>query len=198
MSELESAPLTGNNPRELMTTPAGQVSDANPPPVSLRQEQSGDDGFLFDVYASTRAEELALTNWSASMRRNFLAQQFTAMCQGYRSMFPTGEFSIIEFESKPVGRIVINRSQTEIRVVDFALLPEHQNRGIGTFLMQQICAEAVKTGQPTRLCVLKGNRARRWYERLGFKKIGEQGFYDELEWRPEISGDLASLASPTG
>ncbi len=198
MSQLESVPLTGNNPRQSMNNPPAQQPSENPPPVLLRPEQSGDDGFLFDVYASTRKAELALTNWDESMRRVFLTQQFNAMRQGYRSMFPAGEFSIIELESKPVGRMVINRSTTEMRVVDIALLPEYQSRGIGTFLMRQVCAYATDAGKPVRLCVLKNNRAFHWYERLGFKKIGESGFYDELEWTPDVSRGPATLVSPSG
>ena len=181
-----------------MSAPAGQKSGKNPPPVSLRPEQLGDEGFLFDVYASTRADELALTNWDQSMRRAFLTQQFAAMRQGYRSMFPEGEFSIIELEGKPVGRMVVNRSPTEIRVVDLALLPEHQNAGVGTFLIRQACAQATDERKPVRLCVLKNNRAFHWYERLGFKKISEQGFYDELEWQPDVLRGPANLISPAG
>jgi ribosomal protein S18 acetylase RimI-like enzyme len=112
------------------------------------------------------------------------------MRHGYRSMFPTGEFLIIELAGKPAGRIVISRGENEIRVVDVALLPEWRNHGIGTFLMRQICAGAEK---PVRLCVLKNNRARRWYQRLGFTQTGEQGFYDEFEWRP-----AANRISPAG
>ncbi len=167
-----------------MNTAAGQRSGEIPPPVLLRPEQPGDEDFLFNVYACTRAEELALTNWDEASRRAFLTQQFAAMRRSYRSMFPAGEFSVIELESQPVGRMVIHRGPAEIRIVDLALLPEYQNRGVGTYLMQQAGAQAADEGKPVRLCVLKNNRAFQWYERLGFKKIGEQGFYDELEWRP--------------
>jgi ribosomal protein S18 acetylase RimI-like enzyme len=178
-----------------MNIPAGSKSNGNPPPVSLRPEQPGDEGLLFDVYASTREEELALTNWDEPMRHAFLNQQFNAMRQGYRSLFPSGEFSIIELDGKPAGRMVINRGAMEIRVVDLALLPAHRNRGIGTFLMRQVCTEAANAGKPVRLCVLKNNRALRCYERLGFAKTGELGVYDELEWRPAAG---ASLISPAG
>jgi len=166
-----------------MNDSAGSPTKENPPPVSLRAEQAGDDAFLFDVYASTREEELALTNWDPPLRRTFLNQQFSAMRQGYRSMFPTGEFLIIERGGKPAGRMVIHRNATEIRVVDLALLPAHRNQGIGTWLLRQVCAEAAKAGQPVRLCVLKNNRARRWYEQLGFTPLGDREIYDELEWR---------------
>src|ERR1700690_2271036 len=159
-----------------MNVPAGpQSSHDDPPPVSLRPEAPGDVGFLFEVYAGTRAEELALTNWNEPMRRAFLNQQFAAMRQGYRSMFPTGEFSIIERDGQPAGRMVIHRGAVEIRVVDLALLPAHQGRGIGTFLMRQVCADAANAGKPVHLSVLKNNRALRWYERLGVSQNGENG-----------------------
>jgi len=158
--------------------------DGHLPPVSLRPERAGDEHFLYEVYASTRAEELALTNWDAQTRRLFLDHQFQAMRQGYRSMFPSGIFSVIELAGQPVGRIVTNRSAQELRVVDLALLPPHQNQGIGTQLMRQVCAEAAAARLPVRLSVLKNNRALSWYARLGFFKIAEESIYEELEWRP--------------
>jgi len=164
-----------------MCMPAGTPSPESKPPVLLRPERPEDEGFLFAVYASTREEELSLTNWHEDLRRAFLNQQFNAMRQGYRSQFPTGEFLVIESAGEPIGRMVIHRSAAEIRVVDLALLPAHRNQGIGTWLLRQVCEEA---DRPVHLSVLKFNRAIHWYERLGFTKISEQGIYDELEWRP--------------
>jgi ribosomal protein S18 acetylase RimI-like enzyme len=167
-----------------MNVSVGSKSNGDQLPVSLRPEQPGDEGFLFNVYASTREEELALTNWNEPMRSAFLNQQFNAMRQGYRSMFPSGEFSIIELDGKAAGRMLIDRGTTEIRVVDLALLPEHRNRGVGTLLMRQVCVDAADAGKPVRLCVLKNNRAFQWYVRLGFARIAEVEVYDEMEWRP--------------
>jgi len=162
-----------------LATPTGP----NPDQLSLRSEQPADEPFLYKVYASTREEELALTNWEAAARRAFVDQQFAAMRQGYRSMFPDGEFSIIEIHRQPIGRMVIHRAPAELRVVDLALLPRHRNQGIGTELMRLICGQA---DRPVRLSVLKFNRALGWYQRLGFSRIGEAGIYDELEWRPAV------------
>jgi len=153
------------------------------PPIALRPERPDDERFLYAVYASTREAELALTNWDAPVRRAFLDHQFNAMRQGYRSMFPDGEFLIVEINGQPVGRLVVHRAAAEIRVVDLALLPAHRNQGTGTFLMRQICDQA---DRPVRLSVLQHNRAFHWYERLGFAKVGDLGVYDELEWRPSV------------
>jgi ribosomal protein S18 acetylase RimI-like enzyme len=173
-----------------MNISTGSTAHAPRVPVSLRPEQPADEEFLYAVFASTRADELALTNWDAVMRQAFLDQQFSAMRQGYRSMFPAGEFLIIEVAGQPAGRLVLDHGPNEIRVVDLALLPAQRNQGVGTFLLRQVCAAAEK---PVRLCVLKDNRALRWYARLGFKPIGERGFYDELEWLP-----AAKPSSPAG
>src|SRR5512140_1284218 len=99
--------------------------------ISLRPEQSEDGPFLFEVYSGTREEELALTNWDATTRRAFLDMPFAAMNRGYAGMFPAGEFSVICESGQSIGRLVLNRTAGEIRVVDIALLPAHRNRGIG-------------------------------------------------------------------
>ncbi len=166
-------------------------------PVALRPEQPGDEPLLFEVYASTREEELALTNWDAPARRAFLDLQFMAMRRGYGSMYPAGEFLIIVLGARAIGRLVLNRTAEEIRVVDLALLPADRNAGVGTLLMRRVCAEAAQAGKPMRLSVLKNSRAIGWYQRLGFAKTAEAGFYDQMEWRaPAAGGAMRSSASP--
>ena len=48
----------------------------------LRREEINDEPFLFQVYAHTRVEELALTNWDPATRQAFLTMQFQAMRRG--------------------------------------------------------------------------------------------------------------------
>jgi ribosomal protein S18 acetylase RimI-like enzyme len=68
--------------------------------------------------------------------------------------------------------------------VDIALLPGHRNAGVGSALLQGIFGEAQATNKPLRLKVLRGNRAVRFYQRLGFVKIGETEMHFEMEWHP--------------
>jgi hypothetical protein len=45
---------------------------------ALRQVQPDDAPFLFQIYASTRLEELARLGWSADEQAAFLTKQFNA------------------------------------------------------------------------------------------------------------------------
>ncbi len=152
--------------------------------VELRPERPEDESFLREVYACTRQEELDRTGWDAATRAAFLDMQFHAMRRGYRAMFPRGEFAVILRDGQPVGRQVVHRTGTEIRLVDVALLPAQRGRGVGTALLQTLLAESARSGIPVRLQVLATSRARRLYERLGFTRIVGDGLYEELEWRP--------------
>jgi len=167
-----------------MTSQSGHSPLAAPGALTLRPEQPGDEAFLLEAFASTRQEELALTNWDAATRAAFIASQFQAMRAGYASMFPGGEFSIILLAGQPIGRLVVHRAAGEIHVVDMILLPEFCSRGIGRRLMDGLMAEAETGGKIISLHVLKMNRAIRFYTRLGFVKTGDDGPYDKMEWRP--------------
>jgi ribosomal protein S18 acetylase RimI-like enzyme len=156
--------------------------------IELRDEQSGDEPLLFELYASTREEELALTGWDTATRQTFLTMQFRAMRQGYRSMFPQGQFSIILADGSPVGRVVIDRSPQELHVADIVVREAHRSRGIGGRVMKDLMAEAAKTGKPVRLQVLKQSRAIAFYQRLGFSRIGGTEIYDQMEWWPPAAG----------
>lgn len=150
--------------------------------ITVRDEQPQDEAFLFELYASTRQDELEAWGWPPAMRHTFLTMQFRAS-QGYRAAFPDAEFQIVMLDGKNAGRLVLHRTREELRVVDLALLPRHRNAGIGTALLRRIFGEAAATNKPLRLKVLKDNRARRLFQRLGFVKTGETELHLEMEWR---------------
>jgi ribosomal protein S18 acetylase RimI-like enzyme len=153
--------------------------------IALRPEQPADEAFLREAYASTRQEELDAWGFPPEMRAAFLDMQFRAQQHGYRTTFPQGEFLVILLGQQAVGRVVVNRAADEWCLVDIALLAEYRNLGIGTALIQKLSSEAAAAGRPLGLSVIKGNRAFRFYQRLGFVKTGESGMHDLMEWRGE-------------
>jgi ribosomal protein S18 acetylase RimI-like enzyme len=156
---------------------------ANFATISLRPEGPADGPFLLEVYASTRQEELEAVGWPAAAREAFVRMQFNAQQQGYRAAFPGAEFAIIMSDGQPVGRVVVNRDESELRVVDIALLPAHRGRGLGTALMRELMREAARVQKRVRLSVIKGQRACQLYQRLGFEKTGEDSLRWQMEWR---------------
>ena len=152
--------------------------------LTLRPEASADEPLLYELYASTREDELALTGWDAPARESFLRMQFNAQRAGYRAMFPAGEFTVVLAGDAPMGRLVVHRTSDEIRVVDLVIAPAQRNRGIGTALMKQLLDESDATNRPMRLHALRGSRAFDWYQRLGFRLIEESDIHIELERQP--------------
>ena len=157
----------------------------NPHQVALRPAQADDEPFLLDVYAGTRADELAAWGWDAAQQLAFLRMQFTVQRRAYEMQYGEASHDIILFKDKEAGRIMVNRTEQEILLVDIALLPQYRNYGIGSSLIKDLCAEAASKDLPVRLQVLKSNTAAaRLYERLGFSMTGDSGIHFEMEWCP--------------
>jgi ribosomal protein S18 acetylase RimI-like enzyme len=153
--------------------------------VTLRLGSPDDDPFLYDLYCSTRIEEMAAWGLDESQQKTFLELQFTARQRHYDIAFSGADHRIILSDARPVGRMLVYRSEHEIRLVDIALLPEHRNGGIGASLIQALLEEASSTGKSVTLHVDKSNRAAHLYERLGFSVIGDTGGSFKMEWQPD-------------
>ena len=152
--------------------------------ISLRPVLPGDGEFLFSVYASTRAEEMDLVDWSTAQKEVFLQMQFRAQDHYYRDVYSMAEYQVILLEGQPVGRLYLQRRSDEIRVIDIALLPEFRRRGIGSSLMDQILDEAVKNNLPVTIHVERFNPALHFYQRLGFRLAEDKGIYYFMKWLP--------------
>jgi GNAT superfamily N-acetyltransferase len=92
---------------------------------------------------------------------------------------------IVCLGAEPIGLLKDYRADDEWVLVQIQLLPEHQGKGIGEQLIRTVLAQAEAAGLPVALSVLRGNPARRLYERLGFKEVEAQGDAFKLVWRPE-------------
>ncbi|HEY6804033.1 MAG TPA: GNAT family N-acetyltransferase [Pyrinomonadaceae bacterium] len=153
--------------------------------MSLRPATPADDAFSLQVYATTRADEMAVVPWTDEEKQAFCEMQFHAQRSSYLQFQPEAEWLIVMRDEQPVGRMIVNRSADEIALMDIALLPEHRNAGIGSKFIKDLMDEAAATGKKMTLHVEGYNPAFRLYTRLGFKEVGEEGFYLAMEWSPE-------------
>lgn len=158
------------------------------PQVRLRPALPGDDAALVEVYASTRADELAPLPWTPEQKRAFVVQQYRAQDADYRQRHPAGQFLVIERDGTVIGRLYRTRLEGgEIRVLDIALLPEHCGQGIGGALLRDVLADADREGVLVSLHVEFWNPALRLYERLGFHEAARNEIHLGLERPPTVS-----------
>lgn len=150
----------------------------------LRPETEADIPFLRRLYVSTRWGELApVVDWTEAQKLAFLESQFGLQRHHYLTHFQAAEFSVLERNGVPAGRLYIDRQAGTLHVVDISLLPDWRGRGTGTALMRAVCAEARVAGKKVSLAVKKLNPAQRLYRRLGFREVGDTGAYWAMEWR---------------
>jgi RimJ/RimL family protein N-acetyltransferase len=154
--------------------------------LTLRPATPADRDLLYRIYASTRDEEIARTDWTEPQVTAFLTQQFAAQDTHYREHYPGAVFNLILLDDTPIGRLYIHRRPAEIRVMDIALLPPYRNRGYATSLLRDFQTEAATTARSLTIHVEQFNPALRLYTRLGFRPIAEHGVYLLMEWRREF------------
>jgi ribosomal protein S18 acetylase RimI-like enzyme len=161
--------------------------------LRLRAAKAEDDAFLRRVYAGTRAEELARVPWSEAEKEAFLAMQFEAQDRHYRACFPGTRFDVIEQDGVPIGRLYVQRTADEIRILDIALLPAHRGAGAGGALLRELLREAAASARRVTIHVERTNPALRLYARLGFRvEADDDAIYLFMAWRPEAQEKTAS------
>lgn len=153
--------------------------------ITLRPALPDDAPFLFEVYASSRGDDLIAIGWEAEPIRTFLETQYAAQQVFLKNDYPQTDDSIIMLESERIGRIVVLRSEREIRLVDIALLPQYRNTGIGTHLVRGLMGEARQLQLPFRLQLIRSNPAVALFEELGLVRTGETGSHYQMEWQAD-------------
>ena len=161
----------------------------------LRSMLPADAEFLYQLYASTREEELSRVPWLPSQKDAFLRMQFRAQSAYYGQVYPNLESGIVMVEGKDAGRLLVAESETELHIVDISMLPEYRNAGIGTRLIRGVFDRAALSEKVVGIDVEIFNRARKLYDRLGFEETGREGVYAHLRWRSNVDRENVPAAS---
>lgn len=81
---------------------------------------------------------------------------------------------ILEADGEPIGCLLLEEGEPDLlRLHRIFLLPEHQNQGVGTRVMRELLSAASSQGKAVRLRVFRVSPAVRFYERLGFRRVGQ-------------------------
>lgn len=91
---------------------------------------------------------------------------------------------ILSYEGRPVGLWKVVRDGREWDLIQIQLKPELQGFGVGKALIEGLIDEARAAGASINLKVLRGNPARRLYERLGFEVVQEAEHFVAMRVTP--------------
>lgn len=140
--------------------------------VGLRREMPADRQFLRNLYGAQRAAELLLAPWTNAEKVRFLDDQFRLQMLHFDRETVTDRLVIMQ-AGAPIGRLYVDRSRGEWRLLEIALMPAAQGRGIGTALIEWLHAAGAAAGaEAIRLHVAIGNaRAEALYRRLGYAEV---------------------------
>jgi ribosomal protein S18 acetylase RimI-like enzyme len=102
----------------------------------------------------------------------------------FDASFEPAEIQVITTAGIDVGYLAARRGRPEIQLFNIMIVPEYQQRGLGTTVLRDLLAEAQARRVPVRLQVMKVNPARRLYERLGFTVTEETATHFRMRWLP--------------
>jgi ribosomal protein S18 acetylase RimI-like enzyme len=162
--------------------------------LTFRRIAEADLPFLARVYASTRAEELAVTSMTGAQQAAFLAAQFHLQHAHYQKYYPQADWLVTMRGGEDAGRLYLERWPSQHRIIDIAFLPEHRGQGSGEALLRDLMDEAAAAGKDVSIHVEKHNPAMRLYRRLGFVTEEDKGVYDLMRW--ESAGAAAAQPGP--
>ena len=143
--------------------------------LRLRKATAADSEFAYQTKkAAFRTYAEKVWGWDEEEQR-----------QLHQKRFSSQDFRVIQASGIDVGVLALVHESDCVKLNQLFLVPEHQNRGIGKACMMQVLEDADGLGVPVRLRVLKVNgRATRFFERLGFRSIGETETHILMERSP--------------
>jgi ribosomal protein S18 acetylase RimI-like enzyme len=132
---------------------------------------TNDREFLWEVHRTALRPAVEATwGWDEAFQIRYFAEHFA-----------TSDRFIVCVDGVDAGVLHFTVKEDHLFLVTIALLPSHQGRGLGSTLVNMVLEEGGRRNLPVRLQVLKANRARKLYERLGFEPYGESETHVHME-----------------
>lgn len=137
--------------------------------------------FVATHHAAYRATVEQMFPWDAAQQDALVGAKFDL----------PGTHVLFQAEQR-VGVVGLQSEEGHVLLRDFFVLPEFQNRGIGSRIILQVKGRAQELGQDIRLRTLRANTvAKRFYERHGFRLSGEDPLHLFMIWEGRSAcGDI--------
>jgi ribosomal protein S18 acetylase RimI-like enzyme len=155
-------------------------------PCVLRPEQARDQPFLRRLFDASRVPEFRAAGLAEAQIETLMSIQFRAQTGGYRAQFPGARFWIVELDGAPAGRLVEDDRAGGTYIVDIAVAPEHQRRGIAAALVADVQQAGGRARRGVTAKVIVTNTASRGlFRKLGFTENADDAApHLDLAWNP--------------
>jgi len=154
---------------------AGSERQTDVSVMDTRLAAASDEAELFEIHRAVfRGHIEQFWGWDEEWQRaNFAAEMASSTTLAVR------------IDARLAGYLQFREEDDRLFVQNLALLPDCQNRGIGTELIRMLQAKAANRGIPLELAVFRTNAsALRLYERPGFEKRCATDTHTATFWRP--------------
>ena len=129
---------------------------------TLRHATADDYAFLEALHTATMRDVVTrVWGWDAAIQEAL-----------FRRSFDPARSQIVVVDGQDAGVFALEKRDDAWFLANIEIAPGYQSRGLGAQLIGSILSEAHAAGLPVTLQVLKINRARSLYERLGFAVTG--------------------------
>ncbi|WP_426479775.1 GNAT family N-acetyltransferase [Chryseobacterium sp. CBSDS_008] len=102
-----------------------------------------------------------------------------------RVLYQFKKANIIFLDNQPIGLLKLDRTFTNIEVLQLQIDPSQQGKGLGKRILSDILEEASLAGKTVSLSVLKTNKAQHLYKSLGFRIVDEDQYSYFMETERE-------------
>lgn len=148
------------------------MNSSHPSHWSLRPATEDDFELQWELHRTTMRDYIEQTwGWDDEQQLKF-----------QRERFVPEQMQVIQVDGEDAGLLLVQRRDDAIVLASIKIAPEHQSRGVGSQIIEEILAEAEERGLPVELRVLKVNPARGLYERLGFAVVEETETHYRMRW----------------
>jgi ribosomal protein S18 acetylase RimI-like enzyme len=139
--------------------------------INVRVAKPEDYDFLYALHCATMYDYIEATwGWDETWQQNHFKEHFLPE-----------DNQIIVLNGHDIGRVEVDYKEDGVHIGNIQILPEHQNKGIGSLIILEIIGQPQRQERPVTLQVLKVNPARRFYERLGFVVEGEDDAHFKMK-----------------
>ena len=130
--------------------------------------------FSYQVKKAAEGEYItAMFGWDEDVQRSY-----------HTKAWQQRKPAIITYDGKLIGTVATIESEDCIEIGQFFILPDYQNRGIGTYLLKGILDKADQLGKNVTLRFLKNNPVQSLYVRNGFRVVDTSEILYYMERKP--------------